>query len=164
MLRLDYLSCVLTIVSTVMIGRRKWQGWIVAAINSLIICVIAERTAQTGFIPANLFCLALYAYNILQWRHGSPFPVVAHAHASQAARRPFSPVANARSSSELGFRSSQLSAHPRRSLSIRDGRSSLEIQNPKFEIDAPRSATLNRPHDRTVRPHHRVRPRSLPAR
>lgn len=68
MLRLDYLSCLLTIASTVLIGRRKWQGWIVAGFNSVIISVIGFRTAQTGFIPANLFCIAIYGYNILQWR------------------------------------------------------------------------------------------------
>ncbi|HZD96032.1 MAG TPA: hypothetical protein VE133_17350, partial [Candidatus Sulfotelmatobacter sp.] len=58
----------LTVASTVLIGRRKWQGWIVAGINSIVITVIGIRTAQTGFIPANLFCIAIYAYNILQWR------------------------------------------------------------------------------------------------
>jgi hypothetical protein len=68
MLRLDYLSCLLTIASTVLIGRRKWQGWILAGVNSLIISVIGMRTAQTGFIPANLFCIAIYGYNIVQWR------------------------------------------------------------------------------------------------
>ena len=68
MLRLDYLSCFLTIASTILIGRRKWQGWIVAGVNSIIISVIGMRTAQTGFIPANLFCIAIYGYNILQWR------------------------------------------------------------------------------------------------
>lgn len=72
MLRLDYISCFLTIASTVLIGRRKWQGWIVAGVNSLIISVIGVRTAQTGFIPANLFCIAIYGYNILQWRKSSP--------------------------------------------------------------------------------------------
>jgi hypothetical protein len=72
MLRLDYLSCLLTIASTVLIGRRRWQGWIVAGVNSVIISVIGMRTAQTGFIPANLFCLAIYGYNILQWRRNSP--------------------------------------------------------------------------------------------
>src|SRR5689334_22332620 len=68
MLRLDYLSCGLTIASTVLIGRRKWQGWLVAAANSAVVCVIGVRTAQTGFVPANLFCLAIYGYNIFQWR------------------------------------------------------------------------------------------------
>ncbi len=66
--RLDYLSCVLTVLSTVLIGRRMWQGWIVASANSAIICVIAVRTAQVGFVPANLFCLAIYGYNIAKWR------------------------------------------------------------------------------------------------
>lgn len=45
-----------------------WQGWIVASANSAVICVIAVRTAQVGFVPANLFCLAIYGYNIAKWR------------------------------------------------------------------------------------------------
>ena len=68
MLRLDYISCLLTVVSTILVGRRFWQGWIVAGANSVIICVIGMRTAQTGFIPANVFCLGLYGYNLLNWR------------------------------------------------------------------------------------------------
>ncbi len=67
-LRLDYISCVLTVLSTVLIGRRVWQGWLIAGTNSLIICVIGARTAQMGFIPANLFCLCLYGYNVVMWR------------------------------------------------------------------------------------------------
>lgn len=68
MLRLDYLSCVLTILSTVMVGRRKWQGWVVAGANSAIISVIGLQTGQWGFVPANVFCIALYLYNIKKWR------------------------------------------------------------------------------------------------
>jgi hypothetical protein len=66
--RLDYFSCILTILSTALVGRRMWQGWIVASANSAVICVIAFRTAQLGFVPANLFCLAIYGYNIAKWR------------------------------------------------------------------------------------------------
>ena len=68
MLRLDYISCLLTVLSTVLIGRHAWHGWVVAGANSVVICVIGFRTAQTGFIPANLFCLALYGYNLTRWR------------------------------------------------------------------------------------------------
>lgn len=68
MLRLDYLSCVLTIISTVMVGKRCWEGWILAGINSVIICFIGIRTAQWGFIPANLFCLVLYGMNLRSWK------------------------------------------------------------------------------------------------
>ena len=67
-LRLDYISCLLTIVSTVMVGRKLWYGWIVATINSVIICVIGIRTGQLGFIPANLFCIALYGVNLRKWK------------------------------------------------------------------------------------------------
>jgi hypothetical protein len=68
MLRLDYISCILTIISTLLVGRKLWQGWIIAGANSAIICFIGMRTAQFGFIPANLFCIALYSYNLRSWR------------------------------------------------------------------------------------------------
>ena len=68
MIRLDYLSCLLTICSTILVGRRCWEGWVLAAINSVIICLIGLRTSQLGFIPANLFCIALYAVNLRTWR------------------------------------------------------------------------------------------------
>ena len=68
MLRLDYLSCFLTILSTVLIGKKLWQGWFIAGANSIIICVIGMRTAQFGFLPANLFCIGLYANNLWNWR------------------------------------------------------------------------------------------------
>ena len=71
MFRLDYLSCILTVVSTILVGRRQWEGWILAAINSVIICIVAVRTAQTGFIPANLFCIVLYGINLRSWRKQS---------------------------------------------------------------------------------------------
>lgn len=66
--RLDYLSCILTVVSTILLGKRCWEGWILAAINSAVVCVIGFRTAQFGFIPANVFCIALYAVNLRSWR------------------------------------------------------------------------------------------------
>ena len=72
MLRLDYISCVLTILSTILVGKRCWEGWILAAINSVIICVIGLRTSQLGFIPANVFCLVLYAVNLHNWRKAEP--------------------------------------------------------------------------------------------
>lgn len=72
MFRPDYVSCLLTIVSTVLVGRRFWQGWVLAAINSVIICVIAVKTNQTGFIPANLFCIVLYGFNLRAWRKDEP--------------------------------------------------------------------------------------------
>lgn len=51
-----------------LVGRRMWQGWLVAGLNSVIIAMIGLRTAQWGFVPANLFCLAIYAYNLRRWR------------------------------------------------------------------------------------------------
>jgi len=45
-----------------------WHGWLVAAVNSLVICLIGIQTAQFGFVPANLFCIGLYANNLSSWR------------------------------------------------------------------------------------------------
>jgi len=67
-LRLDYLSCVLTIASTILVGRRYWEGWALAAVNSVLICVIGLRTDQLGFIPANVFCMVMSAVNLRAWR------------------------------------------------------------------------------------------------
>jgi len=66
--RLDYISCALTILSTVLVGRRIWYGWLIAAVNSVVICAIGVRTAQFGFVPANLVCIGLYANNVRNWR------------------------------------------------------------------------------------------------
>jgi nicotinamide riboside transporter PnuC len=70
--RLDYLSCVLTIVSTILVGRRYWEGWALAGINSVVICVIGFKTAQLGFIPANIFCMVMSAVNLRAWRKPDP--------------------------------------------------------------------------------------------
>jgi hypothetical protein len=70
--KLDYISCILTVISTVLVGRKLWQGWMVAAVNRVIICVIGMRTAQFGFVPANLFCMGLYANNLWTWRGKKP--------------------------------------------------------------------------------------------
>ncbi len=51
-----------------MVGRKLWAGWLVAGVNSVVISIVALRTAQFGFVPANLFCIALYAWNLHRWR------------------------------------------------------------------------------------------------
>ena len=68
MLRLDYLSCLLTIASTILVGRRCWEGWLLASVNSVIICIIGIKTAQLGFIPANVFCIVMSVVNLRTWR------------------------------------------------------------------------------------------------
>jgi len=75
-MQLNYVSCLLTVISTVLVGRRLWHGWMLAGLNSVIICLIGFQTKQWGFIPANLFCLAIYAHNIRKWRGPEPEPLV----------------------------------------------------------------------------------------
>lgn len=70
-LHLDYFSCFLTVVSTVLVGRKHWMGLVIASVNSVIVCVIGMRTGQYGFVPANLFCILTYAWCVGTWRRDS---------------------------------------------------------------------------------------------
>ena len=74
-MQLNYVSCLLTVISTVLVGKRLWHGWMLAGLNSVIICLIGFQTKQWGFIPANLFCLAIYAHNIRKWRGPERDPI-----------------------------------------------------------------------------------------
>src|ERR1700748_1849816 len=67
MFHLDYLSCFLTILSTVLVGRKWWTGLLITIVNSMTVCVIGFRTSQFGFIPANLICICVYAFSIRPW-------------------------------------------------------------------------------------------------
>jgi hypothetical protein len=67
MFHLDYLSCFLTVLATILLARKSWIGLLIAIVNSLIVCAIALRTSQLGFIPANLFCICIYTFNIRSW-------------------------------------------------------------------------------------------------
>src|SRR5258708_3931065 len=67
MFHLDYLSCFLTVLATILLARKSWLGFLIAIVNSLIVCAIGLRTSQLGFIPANLFCICAYAFSMRSW-------------------------------------------------------------------------------------------------
>ncbi len=68
---MDYLSCILTLVSTALVGKKRWEGFAVATVNSALICMLARDAKQWGLIPANVLCMGLYARNISKWRKES---------------------------------------------------------------------------------------------
>jgi hypothetical protein len=72
--RLDYLSCFLTVVATILVGRKMWTGLVVSGVNSLIVCVIGLHTSQYGFIPANVFCICINAFNLRAWLKVQKYP------------------------------------------------------------------------------------------
>jgi hypothetical protein len=74
MFRLDYLSCFLTVVATILVGRKMWTGLVVSGVNSLIVCVIGLHTSQYGFIPANVFCICINAFNLRAWLKVQKYP------------------------------------------------------------------------------------------
>jgi hypothetical protein len=89
MFHLDYLSCFLTVLATILLARKSWMGLLIAIVNSLIVCAIALRTSQLGFIPANLFCICIYAFNIRSWLRQQT-----HTNQDQARRQDIDSVAD----------------------------------------------------------------------
>jgi hypothetical protein len=85
MFHLDSLSCCLTVLGTILVGRKSWIGLLISIVNSLVICIIGWRTAQFAFIPANLFCVFIYAFCIRSWvresrlQNQAPTPVAVRA-------------------------------------------------------------------------------------
>jgi hypothetical protein len=67
MFHLDYLSCFLTVLATILLARKSWIGLLIAIVNSQIVCAIALHTSQLGLIPANLFCISVYAFSMRSW-------------------------------------------------------------------------------------------------
>src|SRR5260370_38768188 len=67
MFHLDYLSCFLTVLATILLARKSWIGLLIAIVNSLIVCPIGLRTSHLGFIPANLFCICAYEFSMRSW-------------------------------------------------------------------------------------------------
>jgi len=67
MFHLDYLSCFLTVLATLLLARKSWILLLIPIANSLIVCAIGLRTSQLGFIPANLFCICAYAFSMRSW-------------------------------------------------------------------------------------------------
>ena len=67
MLRLDYISCGLTISSTILIGRKRWEGWIVAALNSVLICLIRMEHFSVGVHSRQRLLSCFVSYNLWEW-------------------------------------------------------------------------------------------------
>ena len=67
MFHLDYLSCALSVLATILLARKSWIGLLIATVNSLIVCAIALRTSQLGLIPANVICICIYASSMRPW-------------------------------------------------------------------------------------------------
>jgi hypothetical protein len=87
MFHLDYLSCFLTVLATILLARKSWIGLLIAIVNSLIVCAIGLRTSQLGFIPANLFCICAYAFSMRSWLREQK-----HTNQDQARRQDMSPA------------------------------------------------------------------------
>src|SRR5438874_1858381 len=142
LLRLDYVSCVLTILGTILLGRKLWQGCVVAAVNSAVISVITVRTTQIGFFTTNSLFIALYTISLITRRlrssdHTAKQDATEGANA-RAPRRTFSPPHRSASAA--------LPAHNDRPLPSK--RASGRHRDPEVERPLRDKMTLGElPHD-----------------
>ena len=56
------------------VGRKRWQGWIVMILASVLWIVFGLRTRQYGFTVASMAFLVVYSRNLRAWR-ADPLPV-----------------------------------------------------------------------------------------
>lgn len=70
----DIISAALTLTSMLAVGQGKWQGWGLAFLNSVAVCILAVHVApkQWALIPTNVFCLVIYTRNLIKWRRDDP--------------------------------------------------------------------------------------------
>lgn len=78
-MRWDIISAVLTCTSMLAVGHKKWQGWGLAFLNSVAVCILAVHVApkQWALIPPNAFCLIIYTRNLINWRREAGCPKTA---------------------------------------------------------------------------------------
>ena len=60
MFHLDYLSCLLTVLATILLARKSWIGLLVAIFNSLIVCAIGLRTPQQLYSSEPILHLCIH--------------------------------------------------------------------------------------------------------
>jgi hypothetical protein len=125
MFHLDYLSCFLTVLATILLARKSWTGLLIAIVNSLIVCTIALRTSQLGFIPANLFCICVYGFSMRSWLKKQT-----HTNLDQAQRQDCGSVAD----------------HPRKELRSPET-AVLGLQCLLADLHRPPDAFMSRPGD-----------------
>jgi hypothetical protein len=61
MFHLDYLSCFLAVLATILLAPKSWIGL------SLLVCAIGLRTSQLGFISTSLFSICVYVFSMRSW-------------------------------------------------------------------------------------------------
>jgi nicotinamide riboside transporter PnuC len=49
------------------VGRKRWWGWVILLVNTVLWGVYATESHQYGFMVASFFYAPLYARNLIKW-------------------------------------------------------------------------------------------------
>lgn len=58
----------LGLIGAYFVGRKRWQGWIVMILASVLWIVFGLQTHQYGFAVASMAFLVVYSRNLRAWR------------------------------------------------------------------------------------------------
>lgn len=64
---LDWVAGYTSLVGMYLVGKKIWWGWIVNALNLIILTFISAYFNLWGFIPVNIVLMTIYIKNMLQW-------------------------------------------------------------------------------------------------
>jgi hypothetical protein len=56
------------LIGAYFVGRKRWQGWIVMILASVLWIVFGLKTHQYGFTVASMAFLGVYSRNLRAWR------------------------------------------------------------------------------------------------
>lgn len=68
---MDWVCAVLTIVQMQLIAQRKWQGWVVALVNSCLWSVLSYQQGLWGLVALQLVLSGQFAFALMQWSRES---------------------------------------------------------------------------------------------
>ena len=68
---MDWLVSILTIFQMQLIARKRWEGWLVALVNSGLWMVLVYRQQLWGLMALQLVLSAQFAFALIRWTRES---------------------------------------------------------------------------------------------
>jgi hypothetical protein len=67
MIHLDWVCGAMALLSTFVLGKKKWYGWLISATTNALFVVLNARAHLWGVVPVSLFCCILNLWNMVKW-------------------------------------------------------------------------------------------------
>jgi nicotinamide riboside transporter PnuC len=68
---MDWIVSALTLLQMHLIVNKKWQGWVVALVNSTLWTVLSIQREMYGLVALQLVLSVQFAFALMEWRQSS---------------------------------------------------------------------------------------------